>query len=81
VLAAIVSGLELKSARSNGTGRIFSDAVTEPIPIALGRSRTVKLFVVHDKTSRPLAYIHFEDKSGSAIDDKSAHTRWHCASQ
>src|SRR6516165_2429601 len=21
-------------------------------------------FVVHDKTSRPLAYIHFEDKSG-----------------
>ena len=34
------------------------------IPIALDCSRTSSCFVVHDKTSQPFAYIHFEDISG-----------------
>src|SRR5262249_13407031 len=33
-----------------------------PLPWVVQERSTC--FVVHDKTSRPLAYIHFEDKSG-----------------
>ena len=33
-----------------------------PLPWTVQERSTC--FVVHDKTSRPLAYIHFEDKSG-----------------
>ena len=33
-----------------------------PLPWTVQERSTC--FVVHDKTSQPLAYIHFEDKSG-----------------
>jgi hypothetical protein len=43
-----------------------------PLPWTVQERSTC--FVVHDKTSQPLAYIHFEEIR-SAITDKSAHTR------
>src|SRR5215467_7191507 len=37
-----------------------------PLPWVVQERSTC--FVVHDKTSHPLAYIHFEDKSGRTAD-------------
>jgi hypothetical protein len=50
-----------------------------PLPWTVQERSTC--FVVHDKTSQPLAYIHFEDKSGrlSPINQLTRDEAWRIA--